>query len=359
MDHERVGSIRNEISSRGIDALVCSLPRNVLLLSGYWPVVGTSVAIALSDGSIHVVAPEDEKELAASSGATLHTYNPGSLDRLTSASDAIREPLNALRPALGHARIAVESGETSEPASYAAMHLFGDSLFRALKSVFPQASFVHENDLIERLGAVKTTAEIDRIRTACAIARFGFEGGSGLIRSGLTEIMAGQLFRDRIKRYRIDCPDVQREEDFIWVMSGANSAKAHGAYARSRTKIIEAGDLVLVHCNSAVDGYWTDITRTYSVGKPDDQRRRMYQAIFEARAAAFKAIAPGRRAADVDHAARSVLEQHGYRQRVQTFDRPRGGIRSDQRQRIAAFTSEIARYPRDRNGLQRRTCHLH
>jgi Xaa-Pro dipeptidase len=312
MDHERIASIRNELSRNDIDAIVCGLPKHVLLLSGYWPVVGTSVAVASSDGSIHLVVPEDEKELAARAQANLHTYNPGSLDRLTSAAEAVREPLNALRPALEHARIAVESGQTSEPASYSSMHLFGEALPEALKGMFPQATFVPGSALLERLGAVKTAAEIDRIRVACAIARFGFEGGSGLLRPGLPEIMAAQLFRDRIKRYRIDCPDVQREEDFIWVMSGVNSAKAHGAYARSRTKVIEAGDLILVHCNSAIDGYWTDITRTYSLGKPDDGRLRMYEAIFAAREKAFEAIAPGRPAADIDHAARSVLKQYNY-----------------------------------------------
>ena len=46
-------------------------------------------------------------------------------------------------------------------------------------------------------------------------------------------------------------------------MSGRNSAEAGAAYARTRDRQVETGDLVLVHCNSYGDGYWTDITRTY------------------------------------------------------------------------------------------------
>lgn len=312
MDHERIESLRTALSQNDLGAVVCSLPKNVLLLSGYWPVVGTSVAIASADGSVDVIAPEDEKDLAEPSGASLRTYKPGPLDRLTGAADAIIEPLKSLEPALQNVRIAVESGESSEPASYAAMHLFGDALLNSLKTAFPTATFVSGSELLENLRSVKTQSEVERIRIACGVAQFGFEGGSGLLHSGLTEIMAAQLFRDRIKRNPIDCPDVGREEDFIWVMSGANSAKAYGAYARSRTKQIESGDLVLVHGNSTVNGYWTDITRTYSLGKPDDRRRKMYNAIFESRSAALSTIAPGRKAADVDRAARSVLEEHGF-----------------------------------------------
>lgn len=312
MDHERIKKLSSAISGNGLEAIVGSLPKNVLLLSGYWPVTGTSVAIALADGSVHLIVPEDEEELARTCGANLHTYKPASLDNLTTAAEAVREPLESLRPKLGEARIAMESGEDSEPASYAAMHLFQNSLAESLKSVFPNSHFIAGGDLLKKLRATKTEAETGRLRTACHLAQFGFEGGAALLREGLPEIMAAQLFRDRIKRARIDCSEVQREEDFLWVMSGVNSAKAHGAYARSRTKKIENGDLILVHCNSTVDGYWTDITRTYSLGKPDDKRRRMYDAIFEARSAAFEAIAPGRKAADVDHAARGVLERHGF-----------------------------------------------
>lgn len=312
MDHERVTKLRSALSTNRLDAIVCSLPKNVLLLSGYWPVVGASVAVALADGSVHLVLPGDEEELARACGAHLETYKPASLDNLKPAAEALREPLQSLRSKLGNARIAIESGEDSEPASYAAMHLFQDTLSQSLQTAFPGAEIVPGGDLLKKLRATKTEAELHQLRTACRLAQFGFEGGAGLVREDLSEIMAAQLFRDRMKRARLDWPNVQREENFTWVMSGVNSAKAHGAYARSRTKIIKNGDLVLAHCNSTVDGYWTDITRTYSLGKPDDKRWRMYEAIFEARSAAFAVIAPGRRAADVDQAARAVLDRHGF-----------------------------------------------
>ena len=95
-------------------------------------------------------------------------------------------------------------------------------------------------------------------------------------------------------------------------MSGPNSALADAAYARSRERLLQSGDLVMVHCNSYVDGFWTDITRTYVAGRPDRKQEAIYTAVFEARDAALSVTKPGIAAAEVDRAAREVLAQHGY-----------------------------------------------
>jgi Xaa-Pro aminopeptidase len=106
--------------------------------------------------------------------------------------------------------------------------------------------------------------------------------------------------------------EVARAEGYAFCMSGPNSAQAHGAYARSRSRRVESGDFLLVHCNSCADGYWTDITRTYFLGEPGDTQIRMYRAVMAAREAAFAAIAPGVVASEVDRAAREVMEQMGF-----------------------------------------------
>lgn len=311
---QRIGRIRSALSALELDALVCALPKNVLLLSGYWPVIGASVALAFNDGAIELLVPEDEAELAQAGWAgRIRTFKPGSLERLTTAAEALREPLGNIdalftRPV----RIAIESGETSEPASYAAMNLFGDSLRDSLKHVFPEASVVAGDDLIRELGSVKTGTELDRIRAACALTRVAFEQGALQVAAGCTELELAQIFHSEFVKAQGQFPAVNRTQAFFFAMSGTNSAQAHGAYARSRTRQIEPGDLVLIHCNTCADGYWTDITRTYSAGKPEDRRNKMYKAIFAAREAALKAIAPGRKAADVDAAARTVLEQRDF-----------------------------------------------
>jgi Xaa-Pro aminopeptidase len=95
-------------------------------------------------------------------------------------------------------------------------------------------------------------------------------------------------------------------------MSGTNSARAGAAFAYTANRRIEDRDMVLVHSNSYVDGYWTDITRTYVIGEPSQKQKKVFDAIADARIAAFALIRPGVRAADVDTAARAVLRQHGF-----------------------------------------------
>jgi hypothetical protein len=45
-DEERVRRIQSALNGAGLHAVVCALPENVLLLSGYWPVVGDALALA-------------------------------------------------------------------------------------------------------------------------------------------------------------------------------------------------------------------------------------------------------------------------------------------------------------------------
>ena len=68
----------------------------------------------------------------------------------------------------------------------------------------------------------------------------------------------------------------------------------------------------MIHANTVGDGYWTDITRTWVVGSPNEQQHHMYDAIGKARQAALDAIAPGVPAKMVDAAARSVLADRGF-----------------------------------------------
>jgi Xaa-Pro aminopeptidase len=75
---------------------------------------------------------------------------------------------------------------------------------------------------------------------------------------------------------------------------------------------MQPGDLVLTHCNSTVDGYWTDITRTYSIGEPTADVRAMYDALLRASLAGIACVKPGARGAEIDSAVRNSLERDGF-----------------------------------------------
>jgi Xaa-Pro aminopeptidase/Xaa-Pro dipeptidase len=313
-DPDRIDRIRQGLQRVQLDAILCTLPDYVLLLSGYWPVLGASIAIATSEGRICLIVPEDEQELARGGFADeIRTFRPGRLDKLQSTGEAAFEALQQCARHMGitHGRIGYEHGAATEPASYVGMHLYGASIVQLLIEALPSAALVGADTLLAVWAMFKTAREVERIRAACAIAGHAFAGGAARLRPGLTETEAAALFRGRLSQGS-GKNGIARADGFAFCMSGANSAKASGAYALSRARKIQPGDLALVHCNSYADGYWTDITRTYSLGAPDERREQVYRAVFEARDAALAAIRPGVRASAVDHAARSILGAHGF-----------------------------------------------
>jgi Xaa-Pro aminopeptidase len=314
-DSERVQRIQDSLREHNLDALVCALPAYVLMISGYWPVVGTSLAVASAAGEIALVVPEDEEGLAQTGGADrIITYQPVTLAEMRRVSKAAVGPLHTAIAELGLERAAIgfEWGEASEPASYASMHLFGGSINDVLSSAAPAAMLRAADDVIAQLAAVKTAYEVERIRRACHIAGYAFDTGVERVIAGSSEAEVAAAFAVPLSTAGLRYEGVERADGFVFCMSGPNSAKAFGAYARTRTRSLETGDLVLVHCNSYADGYWTDITRTYHLGETGERVEAMYSAVFAARHAALMAIRPGVKASEVDAVARDVLRDHGF-----------------------------------------------
>ncbi|MBV9124353.1 MAG: M24 family metallopeptidase, partial [Planctomycetes bacterium] len=265
-DSERRKRIGQALRQENLDAVVCTLPANVLLLSGYWPVVGTSLALATRDERVIVLAPRDELELARQGWAEeVHPFEPGSLQEIRTATEAVIDPLHQVAQSLVRksSRIGYEGGPEYEPATYAGMHRYGPSIVGILKRAFPSSTLLEADDVLALLRAVKVPWEIDRIRTACRMAGRAFYTGAGQLRPGLKETEVAALFQAPLSTGVTEEDEVQRAGGFVFCMSGPNSAQAYGAYARSRSRQTTRGDLVLVHCNSYADGYWTDITRTF------------------------------------------------------------------------------------------------
>ena len=150
------------------------------------------------------------------------------------------------------------------------------------------------------------------MKIACAIAGEAFADGTGDLREGMRETQAAMLFRSRLADPACGIRFRPRADGFTYCMSGENSYEAFAAFQRSHDRQLRSGDLVLVHCNSYADGFWTDITRTYCLGEPDERKRKMYDAVFEALRAAVAEVHAGTEAKEVDKAAREILDQRGF-----------------------------------------------
>ena len=305
--------IRRALEQTNWDLLVCAMPANVLLLSGYWPALGYSLALATRGGQLGLVVPDDDDELAEQSWVDeVATYAPTPIERLTTTEESVYEAFVRIKRDLTITadRIGFEQSEAFEPASYAPHMLRGNSV-RLLRRAFPSATLAPADELLSEMRTIKTPAETEHIRTACRIAGQAFQKGARLLRPGITEAEAAAACRMAISSCLGDFTDVKRCDGFVHCMSGLNSEKAFGPYSRSRSRTIERGDTVILRCHSYADGYWADITRTYHIGPLDSERKGVFDAVLAARDAAIAVMRPGIRAAEVDRAAREVLQSRG------------------------------------------------
>jgi Xaa-Pro aminopeptidase len=92
-------------------------------------------------------------------------------------------------------------------------------------------------------------------------------------------------------------------------VSGERTNLPHG---EPSDKLIEKGDFVTLDFGAIIGGYCGDMTRTVAVGRVTEEQRRVYSAVLNAQRAALAAARPGARCADVDKAARDVIESAGY-----------------------------------------------
>ncbi len=96
---------------------------------------------------------------------------------------------------------------------------------------------------------------------------------------------------------------------FCIVQFGRSTAFPHGLPGDD---VLHEGDMVLILTGCAVQGYNSDITRSYVFGTPAAEQRRVWEVEREAQQAAFDAVRPGLPCESVDAAARAVLERHGF-----------------------------------------------
>lgn len=95
---------------------------------------------------------------------------------------------------------------------------------------------------------------------------------------------------------------------FVIVQFGHATAYPHGLPG---VQTLKENDLVLVDTGCYVQGYTSDITRTYIFGQATPDQQRIWDIEKEAQAAAFAAVEVGKPCESVDYAARAILEKHG------------------------------------------------
>ncbi|TMQ74085.1 MAG: M24 family metallopeptidase [Candidatus Eisenbacteria bacterium] len=152
------------------------------------------------------------------------------------------------------------------------------------------------------LRACKDAAELARLETAGRHADQVMAETAAMLRPGLTERQVSRFICDRFE-------SLGDHDPWAIVAAGPNAAFPHHM---SSTRTLADGEVVLLDLGAYHEGYGSDITRTFWLGRPPEGFAAVYGTVNEARAAGIAAARAGVPAAAVDAAARSVIERAGY-----------------------------------------------
>ncbi|MBT9332381.1 M24 family metallopeptidase [Paracidobacterium acidisoli] len=313
---ERLNRMRLAMEAQGLDALVVSLPENVLLLSGFWPMIGASVLVFPLHGAPVCILPECYEGDAKQLFETVQTLRyPYGILEAPECLSAVKSLLQEASSGLSWKRIGYEgSFHTTAPSwNCAEFLLLPVNTPAFLQSVFPDSELIDASRLLQSERALKTSFEADKLRRASEISSFGLRAFEELVEVGISGVELAAAVEHAVMVQGSGFDDAVRVRAFAQVATGAKeSASGYRPNEISTTRRLEDGEIALLELGVVADGYWADRTRVRVAGRPTPEQRKIFDIVREAQEAAISAIRPGVTGADVDEAARKVIRNAGY-----------------------------------------------
>lgn len=312
---ERLDRMRRAMQRDRLDALVLRLPENVLLLSGFWPMIGATLVVFSIDGDTHCIVPDCYESEAGLSLWTAQTsyYRYGVLGATPAAS--VSSTLSGVASGKSWKRIGYEgSFDVAAPPWNTAEVLVPAAQARdLLNSVFSGKELVDASSLLQKERLTKTAFEIAKLRLASEISSIGLESFERLVEPGISGVELAADVERHIMALGTGRDNAFRVRAFAQVAVGPDeSAFGYRPNEVSTTRRLENGEVALLELGVVVDGYWADRTRVRVAGEPREEQLKIFNVVRQAQEEAVSTIRPGIAASQVDEAARRVIRDSGY-----------------------------------------------
>ncbi|CDN50992.1 M24 family metallopeptidase [Neorhizobium galegae] len=176
-------------------------------------------------------------------------------------------------------------------------------IYHQLAAVFGADRLTDGGRLIRDLRLRKSKAEIDLIQHAMNLTLEVHRRAHVFIKPG---VLASDVMRHIDEQHR--ALGATSGSSFCIVSFGVATSLPHGA---DGDQVYGPGDVILVDTGCRLDGYHSDLTRTYVLEEPAPEFARAWAIEREAEQAVFEAARPGATCGSLDDAARKVLAKHG------------------------------------------------
>ncbi len=161
-------------------------------------------------------------------------------------------------------------------------------------------TLVGNKEIVEQFRLIKSDSEIHALKNALALAEDAF---SGLLESLSPEMTESDVAWSLEKRMRE--AGAQAVSFPVIVAAGPNAALPH---AIPGADIIQSGQPILFDWGARRNGYCSDTSRTITLGKPDGEFEKIFNAVYDAQQRATEAVRPGAYTQDIDAIARETLK---------------------------------------------------
>lgn len=283
---QRIERARALMRAQGRDALLIGAGTSLRYFAGVpWGASERLVALLLTlDGDPVLIAPGFE------AGSLSHVLHIPAQPRLWEEHEDPHALVAAILRERGASRLALDPG-----AAFA--------IYAGLRAAAPNLDIADATAIVDGCRARKSPAELALMYQATAMTLQVQRLAAGLAEEGVTTTVLRRFIDEAHRALGAD-----NGSTFCIVQFGEATAYPHGIPGEQS---LREGELVLIDTGCAVQGYQSDITRTYICGRADAEQTRIWELEREAQAAAFAAVRPGVSGEAVDRAARQVLERAG------------------------------------------------
>jgi len=171
-----------------------------------------------------------------------------------------------------------------------------------LKRNLPTATLQNGAPIVRGCRMIKSPAEIALMQHASDITMAAYRYTIPKVEAGMRPSDIGRIMNQATRA-------LGGEPEFELILLGEASAYPHGS---GKPQAVKAGEVVLMDCGCTVEGYQSDISRTFVYGEATAKQRKVWSEVQKGQQIAFAAAKLGAAAGSVDDAARGYYVGLGY-----------------------------------------------
>ena len=178
---------------------------------------------------------------------------------------------------------------------------------QAIMQVSKNIKIKNAHKIISKIRLNKQNYEVEHIRKAIKVAESTLSETLNFVKEGMTEIEIKKYLMQKLLEFGAN--DIAFEP---LVLAGSNSALCHG-HSRDDYRI-QKGDCILFDFGANVNGYNSDITRTFFLGSVSEENRNMYDVVYNANSVGRRVSKPGVSMHDLDDSVMKTLEASNFKE---------------------------------------------